>query len=220
MANQVECTTEMLGYVRDVSLRDDEVLRELRELTAQLPGGVSMQVMAEEGQLLALLAGLVNARTVVEVGTFTGYSTLCLARAVPVDGLVVTCDITDRWPAAGQEYWKRAGVADRIDLRIGAAAGTLAELATSLGHDSVDFAFIDADKAGYLTYYEALLPLVRPGGLIVVDNTLFFGRVVDPAAQDRDTLAVRALNERLRDDDRVDISLLPMADGITLARKR
>lgn len=220
MANQVECTSEMLSYIREVSFRDDDLLSELRELTADLPGGASMQVMAEEGQLLALLAGLVSARTVVEVGTFTGYSTLCLARAVPPDGLVVTCDITDRWPSIGMDFWQRAGVRDRIDLRIGPAAKTLVELRSSLGENVVDLAFIDADKAGYPAYYEALVPLVRPNGLIVVDNTLFFGRVLDPTITDLDTLAVRELNNRLRDDSRVEISLLPMADGITLIRKR
>jgi O-methyltransferase len=219
MANQVDCTPELLAYIRDVSLRDDGVLRELREITADLPGGVSMQVMAEEGQLLALLAGLVGARRIVEVGTFTGYSTLCLARALPPDGLLVTCDITDRWSAIGMDFWQRAGVADRIELRIGDAAATLATLRSDLGENTVDLAFIDADKASYLTYYEALLPLVRVGGLIVVDNTLLFGRVIDPEAQDADTAAVRELNMWLRCDDRVEISLLPMADGITLARK-
>jgi O-methyltransferase len=210
---------ELLDYVRGVSLRDDEILRELRAETAELPGGMTMQVMAEEGQLLELLVKLTGARTVVEVGTYTGYSALCMARALPADGRLVTCDITDKWPQIGEEYWRRAGVADRIELRVGPAVETLGELAAKWGPDSVDFAFIDADKANYGAYYEAVLALLRPGGLIVVDNTLFFGRVIDPAAQDADTVAIRELNARLLDDDRVEISLLPMADGITLVRK-
>ncbi|MFC4566034.1 O-methyltransferase [Nocardiopsis mangrovi] len=220
MANQIEPSPELLAYVRDTSLRDDPVLRDLREATAALPAGGAMQVMAEEGQLLALLAGLVAARTVVEVGTFTGYSTLCIARALPADGTIVTCDVSHRWPAIAAEYWRRAGVGDRIDVRVGDAAETLAGLAAEWGPGSVDMVFIDADKSNYRTYYEAALRLVRPGGLIVVDNTLFFGRVSDPAARDPDTAAIRELNAALRDDDRVDVSLLVMADGITLLRKR
>lgn len=203
-----------------MSLREDDILRELREETAGLPAGVAMQVLAEEGQFLALLAGLVNARSVLEIGTFTGYSTLCLARALPTGGRVVTCDITDRWPSIGADYWERAGVADRIDLRVGDARETLAKLLAEEGPDGFDLVFIDADKVGYPWYYELSLPLVRPGGLIVVDNTLFFGRVADPAAQDPDTKAIRELNTRLHTDERVDVSMLAAADGITLLRRR
>ncbi|AZK97917.1 MULTISPECIES: class I SAM-dependent methyltransferase [Streptomyces] len=220
MAYQTSATPGLLAYVRDVSLRDDELLRELRETTAELPAGASMQVMAEEGQLLALLVGLTNATAVLEIGTFTGYSTLCMARALPADGLLVSCDIDDRWPAVGADFWKRAGVDSLIDLRIGEAAGVLDTLLAERGPGSFDLVFIDADKAGYVGYYEASLALVRSGGLIVVDNTLCFGRVADPAATDPETAAVRALNEVLHGDPRVDLSLLVMADGITLARKR
>ncbi|WP_173066539.1 O-methyltransferase [Phytohabitans houttuyneae] len=220
MADQIVATQEIRDYVREISLREDPVLAELRELTARLPAGAAMQVMAEEAQLLALLVSLAGATSVLEVGTFTGYSTLCMARALAPGGTVVTCDISDRWPAIAAEYWRRAGVDDRIEVRIGDARQTLAALADERGPDSFDFAFIDADKAGYPAYFEAAVALVRPGGLIVIDNTLFFGRVVDPAAQDSDTVAIRALNASLRDDPRVDISLLTMADGITLARKR
>lgn len=210
----------MTAYLGEMSLREDEIARELRKLTDELPMGRALRVMPEEGQLLGLLARLTGARAILEVGTFTGYSTLCLARALPADGHLVTCDITSRWPDIGVEYWKRAGVADRIEVRVGDAAETLAELLAERGEGAFDLAFLDADKANYRTYYEKCLELLRPGGLIVVDNTLFFGRVVDPAAQDPDTVAVREFNSALRDDDRVDISLLPMADGITLARKR
>ncbi|MEV0322100.1 O-methyltransferase [Streptomyces sp. NPDC050658] len=219
MANQVECTPELLSYVREISLRDDPVLSGLRAETGALPAGHALQVMAEEGQLLALLVGLTGARTVLEIGTFTGYSTLCMARALPPAGRVITCDITDRWPDIGRKYWERAGVAEKIDVRIGDAIETLGKLTAELGEESVDLAFIDADKANYPAYYEAALALLRPGGLAVVDNTLFFGRVIDPEAQDRDTVAVRELNALLRDDHRVEISLLPVADGVTLVRK-
>ncbi|CAM3350104.1 class I SAM-dependent methyltransferase [Kibdelosporangium persicum] len=220
VADQVTAGRELLSYVRDVSLREDEILAGLREETAQLPAGTAMQVLAEEGQLLSLLAGLIGARTVLEIGTFTGYSTLCLARALPPGGRVITCDITPRWAKIGRSYWERAGVADRIELMVGDATATLARLRDEGVTGTVDLAFIDADKTNYPRYYEDVLPLVRPGGLIVVDNTLFFGRVADPAAQDAETAAIRELNTLLRDDDRVDISMLPFADGITLARKR
>lgn len=220
MADQIVATPQIRDYVRSVSLREDPVLAELRTLTAGLPAGSAMQVMAEEGQLLALLVGLTGAKAVLEIGTFTGYSTLCMARALPPDGVVVTCDRDGRWPAIGAEYWQRAGVADRIDVRLGDATRTLAALADEWGVESFDFVFIDADKANYGAYYEAALKLVRPDGLIVIDNTLFFGRVVDPESQDPDTVAIRALNAALHDDPRVEVSLLTMADGITLARKK
>ncbi|MCI3928596.1 class I SAM-dependent methyltransferase [Streptomyces sp. AN091965] len=220
MAHQVDSTETLLSYVRDVSLRDDDILRELREETALLPGGAALQVMAEEGQLLGLLVGLVGARAVLEIGTFTGYSTLCAARALPADGTVVTCDISDRWPDVGVPYWKRAGVDGRIDLRIGDAVDTLDGLLAERGPGAFDLVFIDADKVNYPTYYEKSLALTRSGGLIVIDNTLFFGRVADPEFDDADTVAIRELNAALADDARVDMSLLVMADGITLARKR
>ncbi|MGW1061341.1 O-methyltransferase [Micromonospora rubida] len=220
MADRIDVTPRLAEYVREVSLREDDILRELREETAMLPGGVAMQVPAEEGQFLALLAALVGARSVLEIGTFTGYSTLCLARALPTDGRLVTCDITDRWSSIGAGYWARAGMLDRIDLRVGDARETLAKLRTEEGPDGFDLVFIDADKTGYPEYYELSLQLVRPGGLIVVDNTLFFGRVVDPAARDPDTQAIRELNARLHDDGRVDVSMLAVADGITLLRRR
>ncbi|WP_172382021.1 class I SAM-dependent methyltransferase [Streptomyces sp. MNP-20] len=220
MAHQVDSTDTLLSYVRDVSLRDDDILRELREETALLPGGAALQVMAEEGQLLGLLVGLVGARAVLEIGTFTGYSTLCAARALPAGGTVVTCDISDRWPDVGIPYWKRAGVDDRIDLRVGDAVDTLDGLLAERGPGAFDLVFIDADKVNYRTYYEKSLALTRSGGLIVIDNTLFFGRVADPEFDDADTVAIRELNAALADDTRVDMSLLVMADGITLARKR
>jgi O-methyltransferase len=220
MADQTTLTPDLLHYVREVSLREDHILRELREETHHYPMGRAMQVMAEEGQLLALLVGLTGARNVLEIGTFTGYSTLCMARALPTDGRLVTCDITDRWPMVGLPYWKRAGVADRIELRLGPARDTLARLLADGGEGTVDLVFVDADKANYPAYYEDALALLRTGGLMVLDNTLFFGRVVDREAQDEDTVAVRELNSRVAGDDRVDMVLLTMADGITLVRKK
>ncbi|MGW0824739.1 class I SAM-dependent methyltransferase [Streptomyces sp. NPDC002845] len=220
MAEQIGMTPQLLKYVRDSSLREDDILRELREVTAGLPAGTAMQAPAEEGQLLALLVRLTGAAAVLEIGTFTGYSTLCMARALPVGGRLVTCDITDRWPAIGAEYWKRAGVDSVIDLRVGDAAETLEGLLADEGPGIFDLVFVDADKANYPRYYELSLELLRPGGLIVVDNTLFFGRVVDPEFTDADTIGVRELNARLRGDERVELSMLTMADGITLARRK
>lgn len=220
MAPHIFSSPELLDYARTVSLREDDILRELREETAALPGGAAMQVPPEEGQLLAFLAGLCGATQVLEIGTFTGYSTLCLARALPPAGRLITCDITDRWLVTAHEYWRRAGVADRIDVHVGPAAETLAALAVEPGPDTFDLIFVDADKTSSVHYYEAALRLVRPGGLIVVDNTLFFGRVADPTARDPDTLAIRRLNTLLHTDPRVDLALLVAADGITLARKR
>jgi O-methyltransferase len=220
MASQQQVPGELLAYVRAVSLREDDILRELREKTATFPAGSSMQVMAEEGQLLALLVGLTGGRSVLEVGTFTGYSALCMARALAPGGQLITCDITERWPSIGASFWRRAGVADRIDVRIGDAAATMAHLVAERGPACFDLVFIDADKQSYAKYYEAALTLINDRGLIVVDNTLFFGRVADPSATDPGTVAIREFNEALRDDPRVDISLLPMADGITLIRKK
>lgn len=220
MAEQTTLSSELLNYLRESSLREDLILRELREETVKYPMGSAQQVMAEEGQLLTFLVTLTGARTAVEVGTFTGYSSLCIARALPAAGRLVTCDVTKRWSEIGRPYWERAGVAERIEVRIGEAATTLPELVTKWGAGSVDFGFIDADKANYPRYYELLYTLVRPGGLIAIDNTLFGGRVADPHADDPDTVAIRELNALLLADERVDLTVLPMADGITLVRKR
>jgi O-methyltransferase len=220
MAEQTSLSPEVLAYLRAQSLREDELLRELREETASYPMGRVMQVMPEEGQLLALLVKLANARVVLEVGTFTGYSTLCMARALPPGGRLITCDITNRWPKIGMQYWQRSGVAGRIEVKIGDAAETLPLLLAEKGRGFVDVAFIDADKASYRTYYEKTLPLIRPGGLIIIDNTLLFGRVADDEDNSPEVVEIRELNSLLLRDDRIDLSVLPMADGITLARKR
>ncbi|MEU0133901.1 class I SAM-dependent methyltransferase [Streptomyces sp. NPDC006296] len=220
MADQTAAGPELLEYVREHSLREDGILRELRRTTAELPGGKAMQVMPEEGQFLAFLIAATGVVDVLEIGTFTGYSTLCMARALPPQGRVVTCDISVRWPEIGAEYWRRAGVLDRIEVRIGEAADLLEDMLAADGAGRFGLVFVDADKANYPRYYELALRLVRPGGLVVVDNTLFFGRVVDPLADDADTAGVREVNARIREDRRVDVSMLPMADGITLVRRR
>ncbi|MCQ9130958.1 O-methyltransferase [Streptomyces hilarionis] len=219
MAGQVQVDDRLLDYVRSVSLRDDEILRDLVAETASMPALNAMVTMPEEGQLLAMLVGLTGASRVLEIGTFTGYGTLCMARALPPGGRVVTCDISERWTRIARRYWERAGVSDRIELRLGDGAQTMTELLAEHGPESFDLVFVDADKTGYPRYYEEALTLVRPGGLIVLDNTLYFGRVADPAAEDPDTVAIRELNASLLVDSRVELSLLVMADGITLARK-
>ncbi|MEV0023949.1 class I SAM-dependent methyltransferase [Streptomyces atroolivaceus] len=220
MANQIAVGTKLLEYVRESSLREDDILRDLRQLTAELPQGEAMQVMPEEGQFLAFLIASAGVADVLELGTFTGYSTLCMARALPPHGRLITCDITERWPEIGADHWRRAGVSERIELRIGAATDILGKMLADGCSDSFGLVFIDADKANYPRYYELALRLVRPGGLVVVDNTLFFGRVIDPLADDADTAGVRELNATIRDDRRVDVCMLPMADGITLVRRR
>ncbi|MGW7757442.1 O-methyltransferase [Streptomyces violaceusniger] len=220
MADQLILSSPLLDYVRDFSLREDDVLREVREETAELPGGTALQINPEEGQFLALLVRMTGAADVLELGTYTGYSALCMARALPADGHLVTCDITGRWPSIGVPYWKRAGVADRVEQRVEDAFAVLGELLAERGPASFDLVFIDADKVNYPRYYEQSLELVRPGGLIVVDNTLFFGQVADPAFTDANTEGVRALNALLRDDERVEVSMLTVADGVTLARRK
>jgi predicted O-methyltransferase YrrM len=195
------------------------ILRALRDETAALPQG-GMQIGADQGAFMALLVRTIQARRCLEIGTFTGYSALVVASALPADGTLVACDVSEEWTGIGRRYWRQAGVADRIDLRLGPALETLAVLERDEGADSFDFAFIDADKSGYDAYYEACLRLVRPGGLIAIDNTLWEGAVADAGAHDADTDAIRAINLKIRDDRRVDAVLLTVGDGLTLARRR
>ncbi len=192
--------------------------RALRARTATLEEHY-MQISPEQGQFFKLLLRLMNARQVIEVGTYTGYSALCLAQAAGARGRVVCCDISEEWTAIGREFWQQAGVAERIDLRLAPALKTLEQMRQAGEAGRFDFAFIDADKENYQAYYEHLLDLIRPGGVIAVDNTLWSGRVADPSEQEPDTVSIREFNRMLANDSRVMVSLVPIGDGLTLARK-
>lgn len=209
----------LYDYVCAVSLREHSLLRQLREQTA-LREDASMQIAPEQGQFMALLLRLMQAREVIEVGVYTGYSSLVMAMALPPGGRILACDIDPDTTAIARQYWARAEVADKVDLRLAPALQTLdAEVAA--GHAGrYDFAFIDADKTAYGDYYERCLALLRPGGLIAVDNTLWSGRVLEGVDASESTQAIQAFNASVVDDERVDISLLPLADGLTLMRKR
>jgi predicted O-methyltransferase YrrM len=209
----------LYDYLLKASLREHPVLARLRAATAAHPK-VNMQISPEQGQFMALLVRLIGATRCIEVGVFTGYSSLAVALAMPPTGRIVACDISEEYTAMARPYWEEAGVGGRIDLRIAPAMGTLDELLATGGAGTYDFAFIDADKEAYAGYYERSLQLLRPGGLIAIDNTLWDGAVADPDDHEPDTVAIRAFNETLRDDARVDLSLVPIGDGLTLARKR
>jgi caffeoyl-CoA O-methyltransferase len=206
-------------YVTEEITRETSVQKRLRAETARLPQG-GMQIGADQGALLALLARSIGARMALEIGTFTGYSALAVAMALPADGKLVCCDKSEEWTAIARRYWKEAGVAEKIELRLAPALETLSALEGERGTGSFDFAFIDADKAAYDAYYEACLRLLRPGGLIALDNMLWSGSVANPRVHDADTDALRALNAKIRDDARVESCLLTVGDGVMLARKR
>jgi len=205
-------------YILSVSLREPEVLARLRAETLQQAMSVMLSA-PEQGQFMALLVQLTGAQKCLEVGVYTGYSTLWVALALPHDGSVLACDVSEKWTAIARRYWEEAGVAERIDLQLAPALETLERLLAADQAGSFDFAFIDADKENYPDYYERTLQLLRPGGLMVIDNTLWSGAVADTTRQDPETCAIRALNDLLHADDRVQMSLLPVADGLTLARK-
>jgi predicted O-methyltransferase YrrM len=207
------------AYVREVGARETPAQRALREATAALPNA-GMQIGPDQASFLALLVRIAGVRRALEIGTFTGYSALAVAQALPQDGSLVCCDVSREWTDIGRRFWAQAGVAQRIDLRIAPARDTLLELARSPGPGSFDFAFIDADKGGYDAYYEQCLALLRAGGVVAIDNTLWSGTVADPANSEADTLALRALNAKIHADERVDACLLSIGDGLTLARKR
>jgi len=219
----IPVTEELFNYLRLVSLREPEVLRRLREETGQLPE-MTMQTMAEQCQLMALLAGCIGARRTIEVGVFTGYSSLWTALALPQDGYILACDISEKWTSIGRKYWREAGVEHKIDLRLAPALETLDAVLANGSEGSFDFAYdfayIDADKANYGNYYERVLKLLRPRGLILFDNVLWSGKVADESEQDADTVALRAFNSKLAGDERVDLSMLPIGDGLTIACKR
>jgi caffeoyl-CoA O-methyltransferase len=195
----------------------DAIQRRLIEETAALGGVARMQIAPEQGALMTLLAQLVGARLAVEVGTFTGYSALCLARGLAPGGRLVCCDVSEEWTAVGQRYWKEAAVDDRIELRLGPAAETLRSLPAE---PPIDLAFIDADKGSYPTYWQEIVQRLRPGGLVMVDNVLWSGRVIDPDATDDDTEAIRRFNDLVAADDRVEAVMVPVSDGLTLARRK
>lgn len=209
----------LYDYLLSVSLREPEILAELRRETMAMAER-SMQIAPEQGQFMALLVRLTGARRILEIGTFTGYSALAMALALPPEGRIMACDVSEAWTAVARRYWQRAGVDGRIELRLAPASETLDALIGEGAQGTFDFAFIDADKGRYLDYYERSLTLLRSGGLIAVDNTLWGGSVADPAKTDADTAAIRAFNAALRDDPRIDLSLVPIGDGLTLARKR
>jgi predicted O-methyltransferase YrrM len=206
-------------YVGEQITLETPVQKRLRAETARLPQG-GMQIGADQGALLALLVRSIGAKTALEIGTFTGYSALAVATALPSDGKLVCCDRSEEWTAIARRYWKEAGVDAKIELRIAPALDTVATLERERGAGSFDFAFIDADKPAYDAYYESCLRLLRPGGLVALDNMLWSGSVADPKRHDPDTDALRALNAKIRDDGRVDSCLLTVGDGVMLARKR
>jgi len=207
------------SYVGDIVTKESELQKRLRAETAKLPMGL-MQIGPEQGAFLALLVRLIGAKRTLEIGTFTGYSALAVASALPADGKLVACDVSKEWTDIARRYWREAGIADRIDLRLGPAADTLSALLKSGGAGTFDFAFIDADKSNYDTYYEFSLKLLRSNGLIAIDNVLWSGSVIDDKKRDADTTALRALNLKVRDDARVDSVLLTIGDGVMLVRKR
>lgn len=220
MSNRtLQVTDEVYDYLLDVSLREPEILKELRSVTAERPNA-RMQISPEQGQLMGLLVRLLEARRCLEVGVYTGYSSLVVALALPDSGSIVACDVNEEATAVARTFWERAGVAHRIDLRLGPATETLDDLIAEGEGGTFDFAFIDADKSSYQGYLERCLELLRPGGLIAVDNTLWSGRLVDERNQDPDSCALREFNRALHADQRVDLSLVPIGDGLTLARKR
>ena len=209
----------LYSYLLSATLREADVLADLRAETMAHRQS-RMQIAPEQGQFMALLVQLMGAKKTLEVGVFTGYSALAVAMALPEDGRMVACDVSEDFTDVGRRYWQRANVAHKIDLRIAPALETLDSLISAGEQETFDFAFIDADKSNYDNYYERSLQLIRPGGLIAIDNTLWYGRVADPDVQDNRTKRIRALNEKVRDDQRVTMSLVPMGDGLLLATKR
>lgn len=224
--SEIQFSQGLRDYVLS-SLRESEVLKRLREETDKDPNAI-MQIPPEQGQFMSFLVKVLGANKALEIGTYTGYSTLCVALALPKNGRVVACDINNNWASVGRKYWKEAGVEQKIDFRLGPALRTLESLIESGESGSFDFAFIDADKGNYDHYYEKSISLLRPGGVIAIDNVLLFGSVVDPSVldadlrariSDADINAMRKLNEKIKNDPRIDATMLPLADGLTLVRK-
>jgi predicted O-methyltransferase YrrM len=219
MSNQtLNLTPELYDYLQKVSVRETAVLQKLRLQTAKM-STAGMQISPEQGQFMRLLIELMGAKKTLDIGTFTGYSALSVALALPAGGKVIACDINREWAGIAERFWVMGGVADKIELRLGPAVDTLRGLVEAEA-GTFDFVFIDADKVNYLQYYELSLQLVRVGGLIAVDNVLWGGEVADPLIRDENTQSIRELNERIYGDERVSLSLVPIGDGLTLARRR
>ncbi len=216
---QTAVTADFTEYIRSVTLREPELLQRLRAETAKLPMGM-MQISPEQGQFMGLLMRLIGAKRTLEVGVFTGYSSISVALALPDDGSIVACDVSEEYTSMARRYWREAGVERKIDLRLAPAVETLDSLLAEGCAGRFDFAFIDADKENYDHYYERALKLIRTGGLIAIDNVLWHGKVLDESIQDADTRAIRALNQKLHGDERISLSLLPIGDGVTMACKR
>ncbi len=220
MSRETTAMTErLLAYIREVGMREDEDLQKLREETASHPAA-RMQISPEQGQFMALLVELIGVKRAFEVGTFTGYSAMCVTKAMGRDGRLVALDVSEEYTSIAQEHWKAAGVHQQIELKIGPAAESLEAMVKEGEGGTFDFAFIDADKTGYMAYYEYALKLLRPGGLVAIDNVLWNGSVADPKNNDEDTVAIRKINAFIKTDNRVTMSLVPIGDGLTLARKR
>jgi predicted O-methyltransferase YrrM len=215
----VSLTESLYAYLISVSLREHEVLQQIRTETEDHPFS-SMQIAPDQGQFMALLVQLMQARNILEIGVFTGYSSTCLALALPPEGRLTACDISKKYTDVARGYWEKAGITEKIELRVGTALETLARLCEEGRQNSYDMAFIDADKVNYDNYYEKALQLLRPGGLLLIDNVLWQGKVADATYCDEDTAAIRNLNAKIQNDTRVNISLLAIADGLTLALKR
>jgi predicted O-methyltransferase YrrM len=213
----ITLTPKLYDYLIAHGHNGDPLRAELAAETAKLGMISGMQIAAEQGTFMAILAGAIGARSAVEVGTFTGYSALCVARALPADGKLLCCDVNEDWTNVGRRYWERAGVAGKITLKLAPAAETLKALPTS---HSFDFAFIDADKTSYAIYYEEILKRLRPNGLIIIDNVLWNGKITDESKQDADTQALRKLNDFIAKDTRVEAAMLGVADGLTIVRKK
>jgi len=215
----IPLTDALWKYLVDVTVSEPPVLANLRAETAGMRGA-GMQISPEQGQFMALLVELIGAKRAVEVGVFTGYSSLRVALALPADGKLLACDVSEEYTNVARRYWQEAGVSDKVELCLAPALVTLDERLKRGEHGTYDFAFIDADKGNYTGYYQRCLDLLRPGGLVAIDNTLWSGKVADPSVQDEDTVAIRALNELVAADPRVSSSLVPIGDGLLLARKR
>jgi predicted O-methyltransferase YrrM len=219
MPRQLVLDERLHAYLVDHSVREHPALAALRDATKGLKYA-GMQIGADQGQFMQLLVKLIGARNCIEIGVFTGYSALAVALALPPDGKIIACDVSEEWTAIGRKHWEMAGVAGKIDLRLKRAGDTLDQLLAQEEAGRYDFAFIDADKTNYLAYYEQCLKLLRVGGLIAVDNTLWSGDVANPEKDSADTVALRKFNETLHADERIDLAMLGVGDGLTLARKR